>query len=102
MAREAPSLQYDAEQGIVANEGGFSFLEELRRMRAQIEEMNEKTKKFESHRQSHLDLRQRVISAWVRDALHKDTERRKKEIRRLVGSDVRCHGSHGALQDKQY
>ncbi|KAI2792689.1 hypothetical protein POX_b02730 [Penicillium oxalicum] len=70
MAKEAPSLQYDAEQGVAANQGGFGLLAEMRGMRAE------------------------AISSWVRDALKKDTERRKEEIRRLNkgpihGGDVR-------------
>lgn len=87
MAREAPSLRYDAEQRTAANEGGFGLLAEIRQMRKDIE-------KLEAHRQSHLDLRQRAISTWVRDALNKGTVRRKEEIRRLNkdiihGGDVR-------------
>ncbi|KAJ5128138.1 hypothetical protein N7448_008917 [Penicillium atrosanguineum] len=87
MVREAPSLRYDAEQRIAANEGGFGLLAELR-------EMNDKINRLESHRQGHLDIRQRAISTWVRDALSKDTERRKEDIRRLNkdiihGGDVR-------------
>ena len=94
MVREAPSLQYDAEQRIAANEGGFGFLAEMREMRAEMATINHKVQKLESHRQSHLDIRQRAISTWVRDALNKDTERRKEDIRRLNkdiihGGDVR-------------
>jgi hypothetical protein len=59
-----------------------------------MREIRAEMKKLESHRQSHLDIRQRAISTWVRDALHKDTERRKEEICRLNkgvvhGGDVR-------------
>jgi DNA repair exonuclease SbcCD ATPase subunit len=108
MVKEAPLLQYDAEQRIAANEGGFGFLAEMRAIRAEMAKMNDKIQKLESHsqkveshrqkleshRQSHLDIRQRAISTWVRDALNKDTERRKEEIRRLNkdvihGGDVR-------------
>ena len=50
--------------------------------------------KLEFQCQSHLDLRQRVISTWVQDVLHKGTLRRKEEICRLnkeviYGGDVR-------------
>lgn len=87
MVKEAPSLQYDAEQRTAANEGGFGLLAEIRQIRAELA-------KLESHRQSHLDLRQRAISTWVRDALNKGTSRRKEEIRRLNkdiihGGDIR-------------
>ncbi|KAJ5438671.1 uncharacterized protein N7458_009669 [Penicillium daleae] len=63
-------------------------------MRAEMASMKDQIKKLESHRQSHLDLGQRAISTWVRDALHKDTERRKEEIHGLNndvihGGDVR-------------
>lgn len=94
MVKEAPLLQYHDKQGIAANEGGFSFLAEMRAIRAEMANMKDEIKKLDSHRQSHLDIRQRAISTWVRDALHKDTERRKEEIRRLNedvmhGGDVR-------------
>ncbi|KAJ9206275.1 hypothetical protein DTO021D3_4877 [Paecilomyces variotii] len=87
MVQEAPLLQYDAEQKIAANENGFGLLAEMRKM-------NDKITKLEAHRQSHLDVRQRAISTWVRDALNKDTERRNEDIRRLNkdvihGGDVR-------------
>lgn len=87
-------LQYDAEQRIAANEGGFGFLAEMRDIRAKVDKLESHRQKLESHRQSHLDIRQRAISTWVRDALNKDTERRKQEIRRLNkdvihGGDVR-------------
>lgn len=87
-------LHYDAEQRIAANEGGFGFLAEMRGIRAEMARMNDKFQKLESHRQSHLDIRQRAISTWVRDALNKDTEGRKEDIRRLNkdvihGGDVR-------------
>ncbi|KAE8379846.1 hypothetical protein BDV26DRAFT_155606 [Aspergillus bertholletiae] len=83
MVKETLLLQYDAEQRIAANEGGFDLL-------AEMVKINDKIKKLESHRQGYLDIRQRAISTWVRDALNKDTERRKKEIRRL-NQDV-IHG----------
>ncbi|KAJ5587459.1 uncharacterized protein N7459_003224 [Penicillium hispanicum] len=97
MVKEAPSLRYDAEEGIAANEGGFGFLAKMRglratmaRMEARVGELESRGQDYESrfgkleaHRQSHLDVRQRAISTWVRDALKKDTERRKEEIRRL-------------------
>lgn len=94
MVKEAPFLHYDAEQRIAANEGGFGFLAEMRGIRAEMARMNDKFQKLESHRQSHLDIRQRAISTWVRDALNKDTEGRKEDIRRLNkdvihGGDVR-------------
>lgn len=44
-------------------------------MLAETAKMKDKVKKVESHHQCHLDLRQRAISTWVRDALKKDTER---------------------------
>lgn len=55
---------------------------------------NDQTKNLESHRHSHLNLRQRVISTWVRDALKRDTASRKDETRRLdddnfIDGDVR-------------
>ncbi|KAJ5303935.1 uncharacterized protein N7443_003595 [Penicillium atrosanguineum] len=108
MVREAPLLRYDAEQRIAANEGGFGLLAELREMNDKInrleshgqkleshcQKLESHCQKLESHRQSHLDIRQRAISTWVRDALNKDTERRKEDIRRLNkdiihGGDVR-------------
>ncbi|KAJ9306377.1 hypothetical protein DTO280E4_60 [Paecilomyces variotii] len=94
MVQEAPLLQYDAEQKIAANENGFGLLAEMRHMRADMAKMNDKITKLEAHRQSHLDIRQRAISTWVRDALNKDTERRNEDIRRLNkdvihGGDVR-------------
>jgi hypothetical protein len=73
----------------------------MRGLRADMANLNYKIKKLkphrqelESHRQSNLDIRQRAISTWVRDALNKDTERWKEEIRRLNkdvihGGDVR-------------
>lgn len=42
MVREAPSLQYNAEQRIAANEGGFGFLAEMRDMSAEMAKMNNK------------------------------------------------------------
>jgi acetate kinase len=101
MIEEAPSLRYDAEQRMVANEGGFTLLAEMREMRARImalesqsQKLVSQSQKLESHRQKHMDIRQRAISTWVRDALNEDTERRKEEIRRLNkdvihGGDVR-------------
>lgn len=94
MVQEAPSLRYDAEQRVAANEAGFGFLAEMRAIRAEMAKMNGKIEELESHRQSHLDMRQRAISTWVRDALNKNTERRKEGIRRLNkdvihGGDVR-------------
>lgn len=101
MVQEAPLLRYDAEQKIAANENGFGLLAEMRHMRAEMAKMNDKMmkleshyqeleahfQKLESHRQSHLDIRQRAISTWVRDAIHKDTERRNKDA--IHGGDVR-------------
>jgi hypothetical protein len=61
----------------------------MRGIRAEMAKLNEITNleshnlTLESHRQSHLDLRQRAISTWVRDALKKGTERRKEEVQRL-------------------
>lgn len=59
----------------------------MRQMRADIESYRKESeshrKKLEYHRQSHLDLRKRAISTWVRDALKKDTPRREEEIHRL-------------------
>ncbi|KAJ5551486.1 hypothetical protein N7461_006184 [Penicillium sp. DV-2018c] len=78
----------------------------MRGMRAEIAKMDDEITKLESHRKSHLDLRrlrlsgrealfstpygrmyldfrQRATSTLVRDALKKDPERRKDEIRRL-------------------
>ncbi|KAK2789002.1 hypothetical protein FQN53_002818 [Emmonsiellopsis sp. PD_33] len=94
MVREAPAMQYDAEQRLAANEGGFGLLERLTRLEAHCQIQDDKIKKLESHRQSHLDIRQRAISTWVRDALHRATERQNEEIRRLNkdvihGGDVR-------------
>lgn len=108
MVKEARLLQYDAEQRIAANEGGFGFLTEMRHIRAEMAKMTDTIEKLESHnqkldshiqklechRQSHLDIRQRAISTWVRDALKKNTERRKEESRRqnkdvIHGGDVR-------------
>lgn len=59
-----------------------------------LDEMDDKIEKLEAHRQGHLDIRQKALSTWVRDALGKDTERRKQDIRRLNkevvhGGDVR-------------
>jgi acetate kinase len=94
MIEEAPSLRYDAEQRMAASEGGFTLLAEMREMRARIMALESQSQKLESHRQKHMDIRQSAISTWVRDALNKDTERRKEEIRRLNkdvihGGDVR-------------
>ncbi|KAK2802378.1 hypothetical protein FQN50_007375 [Emmonsiellopsis sp. PD_5] len=94
MVRKAPAMQYGAELRLAANEGGFSFLDRLTRLEAHCQIQDDKIKKLESHRQSHLDIRQWAISTWVRDALHKTTERRNEEIRRLNkdiihGGDVR-------------
>ncbi|KAJ5148360.1 LPS-induced tumor necrosis factor alpha factor [Penicillium atrosanguineum] len=94
MDSEAPLLQYDPEQRIAANECGFGLLAELREMNHKINKLESHFQKLESHRQSHLDIRQKAISTWVRDALNKDTERGKEEIRRLNkdiihGGDVR-------------
>ncbi|KAJ5086784.1 hypothetical protein NUU61_008091 [Penicillium alfredii] len=94
MIREASSLQYDATQGIAANERGFGFLEEVRDMRAKMASLESRLQKVEIHRQSHLDLRQRTISTWVRDALKKTSEHRREDLRRLNkgtihGGDIR-------------
>ncbi|KAK2746916.1 hypothetical protein FQN55_005402 [Onygenales sp. PD_40] len=94
MVREAPAMQYDAEQRLAANEGGFGLLERLMRLEAHCQIQDDTIKKPESHRQSHLNIRQRAISTWVRDALHKPTERRNEETRRpnkdiIPGGDVR-------------
>ncbi|KAE8371889.1 hypothetical protein BDV26DRAFT_113815 [Aspergillus bertholletiae] len=94
MVKETLLLQYDAEQRIAANEGGFGLLAEMVKINDKIKKLESHYQKLESHRQSHLDIRQRAISTWVRDALNKDTERRKEEIRRLNqdvihGGDVR-------------
>ncbi|KAF7717698.1 Uncharacterized protein PECH_002921 [Penicillium ucsense] len=77
-----------------AYEGGFGFLAEMRGILAEMAKMNDGLKDLESHRQSHLDIRQRAVSTWVRDALRIDTERRKEEMLRLNkdvihGGDVR-------------
>ncbi|KAJ6092031.1 hypothetical protein N7467_004000 [Penicillium canescens] len=42
MVKEAPLLQYDAEQRIAANEGGFGFLAEMRGIRVEMAKMNDK------------------------------------------------------------
>lgn len=55
---------------VAANEGGFSFLGERREMRAEMAKIDDKIKKLESHRQSHLDLQKRAISTWARDAFN--------------------------------
>ncbi|KAJ5823550.1 hypothetical protein N7447_005890 [Penicillium robsamsonii] len=90
MVKEVPLLQYDAEQRIAANEGSFGFLAEMRGIRAEMVKMNDKIRKLESHRQSYLDILQRTISTWVRDALNKDTEYRKKLNKDVIhGGDVR-------------
>lgn len=86
---------------MAANEGGFTLLAEIREIRARIMALESQAQKLRSymqklkyHRQTHVDVRQRAISIWVRDALNKDTERRKEEIPRLNkdvihGGDVR-------------
>lgn len=105
MVREAPSLQYSSEKRIATSNDVFSYIAEMRKELAKV---SNKTKKLEAqnqtveslamrlefHRQSHLDLRQRVISTWLRDVLDKETPRRKKEICTLdkeviYGGDVR-------------
>lgn len=104
-SREAPLLQYDAEQNVAANEGGSSFFQQLDKIEQELKnnraemasdraEMNDKVEKLEAYRQGHLDLRQKCLSTRVRDALGKDTEGQKQEIRRLNkeivhGGDVR-------------
>ncbi|KAJ5484898.1 hypothetical protein N7539_004886 [Penicillium diatomitis] len=75
MGKEAPLLRYDAEQRVATYEGGFGFLAEMRGP-------------------SGYPSKQRAISIWVRDALKKDTEHPKEELRRLNkdvihGGDVR-------------
>ncbi|KAJ5602090.1 hypothetical protein N7510_011624 [Penicillium lagena] len=78
----------DNEQSIAANDGGFGLLAEMRAMHAKMTGLNDKIKKLESHRQSHLDLRQRAISTWGRDAICKDTERQTEETRRLNEDNI--------------
>ncbi|KAJ5691859.1 hypothetical protein N7462_001282 [Penicillium macrosclerotiorum] len=68
--------------------------EKIEKLKSDYGSMTNKIEKLEAHRQSHLDIRQRAISKWVRDALNKDTERRKQEISRIdkdiiYGGDVR-------------
>ncbi|KAF7125239.1 hypothetical protein CNMCM5793_001417 [Aspergillus hiratsukae] len=87
----------DAWQTVIREDGGFSILAEMRQMRAEIESYRKEFESFreesESHRQSHLDLRQRAISIWVRDALSKDTPRRKEEI--MHGQPITTHLNAG-------
>ncbi|KAJ5555170.1 hypothetical protein N7461_003640 [Penicillium sp. DV-2018c] len=104
MVEDAASLHYDPRQNTAANEAGFDMLDQLRAMRAnmsklqqdmsameelrkkdasELEQLKADMAKQESHRHAHLDVRQRTISTWARDALGKDTERRKQETRRL-------------------
>lgn len=83
MFQEAPSLRYDVEQTTAANEGGFGILAKMEKLEDRIKRVESDYQKLESHRQSYLDLRQRAVSTWVRDAFGKDTKRRKEEIRRL-------------------
>lgn len=108
MVKEAPSLKYDAKKSTAANEGGFGLLARLDKLEghrqsdlAKIEGLETRVGglatrvgRLEIHRQSHLDLRQRAISTWVRDALGKDTQRRNDAIRKLNrdvihGGDIR-------------
>jgi hypothetical protein len=121
MIQDAPSLDYDPERRLAANDGGFGILVELRRMRARLESIQKESESYrkasesrfkqleqesesyrkvsesrfkhlESHHQSHLDLRQGAISTWVRDALNKDTPRRKKRLNKdvIYGGDMVC------------
>lgn len=87
MVREAPSLQLDAEQGVVANDAGFTLLAELRNLNDQVAKLRSECSglksEFSLQSNSYLDVRQRAISTWVRDALGKDTPSRKVAIRNL-------------------
>lgn len=94
MASDASSLQYQAEQGIGANDAGFELSEDLKTLRAQVAALTERTSKIEDKVEfqgldldwvvgSQLDLRNRTLSTWVRDALKKDTSPRKEAIRKF-------------------
>lgn len=86
MVKEAPLRRCDAEceQKAVTNECDFGLLAELHAMSARmveleesLKEMGESMKKFESHRQSHFDLRQRVLSHECEIRLGKSAEGRR-------------------------
>ncbi|KAJ5120388.1 uncharacterized protein N7515_009776 [Penicillium bovifimosum] len=64
-------------------------------MNMKITEADLKIGVMESFRDSYLDVRQRTVATWIRDALNKGTGRRVKDIRRLNkevlhGGDIRC------------
>lgn len=58
------------------------------KMDADMAKMKDELKKLETFRQSHLDIRQSVLSIWVRDTPSKATEPWEEEILGLFG-DVR-------------
>lgn len=77
MIKDVPSLQYNAEKRLSANEGGFGL---LGRIDDRTQKLEAHFQKLESHRQSHLNLRQRAIRTWVRDAVRRMP---RDEIHRL-------------------
>jgi hypothetical protein len=108
MSREAPSLQYHAEQKVAANDAGLNFLEaihtqfdslkaEINQLKShnvgqdsQIEELKSQNlgleseiEKFRALRRKAIDVRQRALLTWVRDALNKVNDNRQKVIRRI-------------------
>ena len=97
MVRDAPSLQHDVDQGVAANDAGFTLLAELRKLnervakletecsglKSEVSGLKSEVSDLQLHSNSYLDVRQRAISTWVRDALGKDTPARRVAIRNL-------------------
>lgn len=63
---------------------GHSTLEsEHSKLKSAYSTLESNSRGWEMHRQVSMDLRQRAITTWVRDTLHRDTPRRKDHIRAL-------------------
>ncbi|CEJ54095.1 hypothetical protein PMG11_00418 [Penicillium brasilianum] len=80
MVDEAPTLRLYPEENIAANMAGFRLFREIRQLREEVAETSDLLQVF---RKSHLDVRQRTYSTWVRDALGKNTPSRTAAIRSL-------------------
>ncbi|OOQ86361.1 hypothetical protein PEBR_21857 [Penicillium brasilianum] len=101
MVDEAPTLRLYPEENIAANMAGFSLFREIRQLRQEIADARaesadaraetakvaaqqaESNDLLQDFRVSHLDVRQRTYSTWVRDALGKNTPSRTAAIQSL-------------------
>lgn len=110
MAEDTSDMKHYPDENITANQDGFNMIkcaeeirsawesirnlqqevEELRNLQPEVEELRKTQDLFKLHREKHLDLRQRAISTYVRDALQKESSARKEAVSILNATTI--HG----------